>query len=90
MDASADCAFETWEGHSVDLLADAPELDLVATDPPYAFGGSGDEHAISATVAVALRAASGGALRAALAHPPLRLRDWHTPRQALPRWGFRP
>jgi hypothetical protein len=33
----------------------------------------------------ALCAASGGALRAALAHPPLRLRGWHTPRQALPR-----
>lgn len=29
--------------------------DLVVTDPPYAFGGSGDEHAISATVAVVLR-----------------------------------
>ena len=31
------------------------EYDLIATDPPYAFGGSGDEHAISATVAVVLR-----------------------------------
>jgi DNA modification methylase len=29
--------------------------DLIATDPPYAFGGSGDEHAISATVAIVLR-----------------------------------
>lgn len=28
---------------------------LIVTDPPYAFGGSGDEHAISATVAVVLR-----------------------------------
>lgn len=33
-------------------------VDLVATDPPYAFGGAGDEHAISATVAVVLREAA--------------------------------
>lgn len=32
--------------------------DLICTDPPYAFGGSGDEHAISATVAVVLREAA--------------------------------
>lgn len=31
---------------------------LIATDPPYAFGGSGDEHAISATVAIVLREAA--------------------------------
>ena len=29
--------------------------DLIVTDPPYAFGGSGDEHALSATVAIVLR-----------------------------------
>lgn len=28
---------------------------LIATDPPYAFGGAGGEHAISATVAIVLR-----------------------------------
>lgn len=33
-------------------------FDLIVTDPPYAFGGSGDEHAISATVAVVLREAA--------------------------------
>jgi len=44
------------KGHATDLLQtwDKP-LDLIVTDPPYAFGGSGDEHAISATVAVVLR-----------------------------------
>jgi tRNA G10 N-methylase Trm11 len=41
--------------HCLDALPEVPELDLIATDPPYAFGGSGDEHALSATVAVALR-----------------------------------
>jgi hypothetical protein len=30
-------------------------FDLIVTDPPYAFGGSGTEHAISATVATVLR-----------------------------------
>lgn len=43
-------------GHALDLiesLIEAPEL--IATDPPYAFGGTGDEHAISATVATVLR-----------------------------------
>lgn len=45
-----------FEGHSIDLLKtwDLP-LDLVVTDPPYAFGGSGTEHALSATVATVLR-----------------------------------
>jgi DNA modification methylase len=41
--------------HCLDALPEVPELDLIATDPPYAFGGTGDEHALSATVAVALR-----------------------------------
>lgn len=44
------------EGDSLDLvrLIDFSP-DLVVTDPPYAFGGSGGEHALSATVAVVLR-----------------------------------
>lgn len=43
-------------GDALDLIATCPdEPDLIATDPPYAFGGSGTEHALSATVAVVLR-----------------------------------
>lgn len=43
-------------GHALDLLEqDSAAYDLIATDPPYAFGGSGTEHAISATVATVLR-----------------------------------
>lgn len=43
-------------GDALDLiLAETGTFDLIATDPPYAFGGSGDEHAISATVAIVLR-----------------------------------
>lgn len=46
-------------GDSLDLiLAETATPDLVVTDPPYAFGGSGTEHAISATVAVVLREAA--------------------------------
>jgi DNA modification methylase len=30
-------------------------IDLIVTDPPYAFGGSGGEHALSATVAIVVR-----------------------------------
>jgi hypothetical protein len=46
-------------GDALDLiLAEQGEFDLIATDPPYAFGGSGAEHAISATVAVVLREAA--------------------------------
>jgi DNA modification methylase len=41
--------------HCLDALPEVPELDLIATDPPYAFSGAGDEHALTATVAVALR-----------------------------------
>lgn len=45
------------KGDSLDLVmawsSGAP--DLVVTDPPYAFGGSGTEHELSATVAVVLR-----------------------------------
>lgn len=44
------------KGDSLDLiLAETIIPDLVVTDPPYAFGGSGNEHALSATVAVVLR-----------------------------------
>jgi tRNA G10 N-methylase Trm11 len=43
-------------GDSLDLiLAETAVPDLIVTDPPYAFGGSGNEHALSATVAVVLR-----------------------------------
>lgn len=44
------------KGDSLDLIrAERGPIDLIVTDPPYAFGGDGDEHAISATVAVVLR-----------------------------------
>lgn len=44
------------KGDSLDLISawDTP-LDLVVTDPPYAMGGAGQEHALSATVAIVLR-----------------------------------
>lgn len=43
-------------GHSLDLIEQLEQTpDLIVTDPPYAFGGSGTEHAISATVATVLR-----------------------------------
>lgn len=43
-------------GHALDLIEKLDEApDLICTDPPYAFGGSGTEHAISATVATVLR-----------------------------------
>lgn len=47
-------------GNAIDLIETVPlrSLDLIVTDPPYAFGGSGDEHAISAAVAVTLREAA--------------------------------
>lgn len=39
------------KGDSLELLmAETVQPDLIVTDPPYAFGGSGDEHEISATV----------------------------------------
>ena len=44
------------EGHALDLIAAfSGEVDLIATDPPYALSGDGAEHALSATVATALR-----------------------------------
>lgn len=46
-------------GDSLDLILQQTEApDLIITDPPYAFGGSGDEHALSATVAIVLREAA--------------------------------
>lgn len=53
---------EDWtalEGDALDLIQSFTEpIDLLVTDPPYAFGGSGGEHALSATVAVVLREAA--------------------------------
>jgi len=47
------------KGDALELIQAEPgPFDLIVTDPPYAFGGSGDEHAISATVAVVLREAA--------------------------------
>lgn len=46
------------EGHSLDLLESVGELDLIVTDPPYAFGGDNPEHAVSAAVATTLREAA--------------------------------
>jgi len=44
------------QGDALDLLSQwGQPLDLIVTDPPYAFGGSGTEHAVTATVAVTLR-----------------------------------
>jgi DNA modification methylase len=46
-------------GDSLDLImVESGKFDLVCTDPPYAFGGSGGEHALSATVAIVLREAA--------------------------------
>lgn len=46
-------------GHSIDLIRTLElEPDLIATDPPYAAGGDGDEHAMTAAVAVVLREAA--------------------------------
>lgn len=43
-------------GHALDLIESLQERpSLIVTDPPYAFGGTGDEHAMSATVATVLR-----------------------------------
>jgi DNA modification methylase len=47
---------EIRKGHSLDLIEAMTETpDLIATDPPYAFGNTATEHAISATVATVLR-----------------------------------
>ena len=47
------------KGDSLDLLLSRLETyDLIVTDPPYAFSGSGAEHQLSATVAIVLREAA--------------------------------
>lgn len=47
------------EGDSLDLtLGFEHRPDLIVTDPPYAFSGSGAEHELTATVAVTLREAA--------------------------------
>lgn len=46
---------EIVHANAIDALRDVGHLDLVVTDPPYAFGGGGAEHELTATVAVALR-----------------------------------
>lgn len=45
-------------GHALDLVEGVDSIDFLCTDPPYAMGGDGAEHAISATVACTLREAS--------------------------------
>lgn len=47
------------KGDALDLVTAFDETpDLIVTDPPYALRGDGDEHAISATVAIVLREAA--------------------------------
>jgi DNA modification methylase len=46
-------------GDALNLISTLTEpIDLLCTDPPYAFGGDGDEHALSATVAIVLHEAA--------------------------------
>lgn len=53
-----ECAYthELIKGDALDLIS-AFDLtpEIIVTDPPYALRGDGDEHAISATVAIVLR-----------------------------------
>lgn len=46
------------QGHATDLMKQVGTVDLVATDPPYSFSGTGEEHAISAAVPIVLREAA--------------------------------
>ena len=46
---------EMRQGHAQDLIVSVDHIDLVVTDPPYAFGGNGQEHELAATVATVLR-----------------------------------
>jgi len=47
------------KGDALDLITlEERRPSLIVTDPPYAFGGSGAEHALSATVAIVLREAA--------------------------------
>jgi DNA modification methylase len=50
-----DGGVEIRRGHALELVADLSTYDLLVTDPPYAFGGDGAEHAMSAAVATVLR-----------------------------------
>src|SRR5450755_1169475 len=43
------------QGHALDLITGVKQVDLIATDPPYAFSGEGSEHALGAVVANVLR-----------------------------------
>ncbi|MEX2222662.1 MAG: hypothetical protein WEG40_12775 [Candidatus Rokuibacteriota bacterium] len=46
-------------GDALDRISTLDEpIDLLVTDPPYAWSGEGDEHALSATVAIVLREAA--------------------------------
>lgn len=50
---------EMRKGDALELITLMPERpDIIVTDPPYALRGDGDEHAISATVAIVLREAA--------------------------------
>jgi DNA modification methylase len=50
---------ELRKGDALDLISALAETpDIIVTDPPYALRGDGDEHAISATVAIVLREAA--------------------------------
>jgi len=43
------------QGHALDLITGVKQVDLIATDPPYAFSGEGAEHALGSVVANVLR-----------------------------------
>lgn len=50
---------EMRHGDALELVNDFEhKIDLLVSDPPYTFGGDGDEHALSAVVAVVLREAA--------------------------------
>ena len=50
---------ELRRGDALSLIDDFDQdIDLIATDPPYSFGGNGSEHELSATVAIVLREAA--------------------------------
>lgn len=52
-------ATEMRKGDALDLMLEMSETPtIIVTDPPYALRGDGDEHAISATVAIVLREAA--------------------------------
>ena len=50
---------EILQGDAIELIEQCDQpLALLVSDPPYAFGGSGQEHELSAQVAVVLREAA--------------------------------